>query len=161
MKLFRWSVAAAVCVAVFGCSEATSPRSSSVLGGNLVRLTVSLSAGEVTRGTPVTLHVKLVNEGGSTVTLHFNDACQVNPYIQDRTGKTVLPNDGGWACAAVLTDLTLQPGRGIDRDYVWTGSTDFSSEMPLRLLPPGRYFFSAEVPANETILRATVELLLK
>ena len=132
-----------------------------MIGENLVRLTVSSSAGEVVRGAPVTFHVTLTNEGSAPLTLHFTDSCQINPYIQDESGKTVLPYGGTWGCATVLTNLTLDPGAGIDRDYVWTGSTAFRSEMPLRPLPPGKYFFSAEVPANETTLRSTVAVILK
>jgi hypothetical protein len=158
MKLTRWFAAA---VTVLACSESTAPKSSTVIGENLVRLTVTSSAGEVLRGTPVTFHVRLVNEGSAPVTLHFRDSCQINPYIQDESGKTVLPDGGRWGCATVVTNLTLTPGTDVVREFVWTGSTEFRSEMPLRPLPMGAYYFSAEVPAEEITLRATVAVILK
>jgi Intracellular proteinase inhibitor len=161
MKLARWSAAAALVIAVVGCREATSPKSSTVIGANLVRLTVTSSTSEVVRGAPVTFHVSLMNEGATPVVLHFRDSCQINPYIQDQLGKTVLPEGGWWGCAAALTNLTLNPGNDVARDFVWTGSTEFRSEMPLRPLPAGGYYFSAEVPADEVTLRATVSVRLK
>jgi intracellular proteinase inhibitor BsuPI len=155
----RWLAAAMVLVAL-GCRESTAPASSSVIGGNLLRLTVTSSASEVARGMPVTLQVRLANEGASPITLHFNDACQINPYILNSLGKTVLP-EGGWrGCAGVLTNLTVTPGTDIVREFVWTGSTAFRSEEPLRPLPTGKYFFSAEVPSNEVTLRATLPVIL-
>jgi hypothetical protein len=148
-------------VVIGACSDPIAPISSTQLGANQVRLTVSASSPEVTRGSPVNLHVTLVNEGTQAVTLHFGDSCQINPYIRNTAGEIVLPGGGAWGCLTVLTSVTLAPGENITRDYVWTGSTDFASEMPLRPLPPGRYLFSAEVPAGETRLGAGVEITLK
>jgi hypothetical protein len=160
MKLIGRTVAAGLGALALGCNATTSP-SDTMIGANLVRLSVSSSASEVARGTPVTLQVKLSNEGTSPVTLHFNDSCQINPYIRNSTGQTVLPDGGSRACLGVLTDLTVSPGSDVFREFVWTGSTAFQSEMPLRTLPPGHYFFTAEVPASEGMLRATVPVTIK
>jgi hypothetical protein len=161
MNLLRWTAVAGMFVLVEGCGDATAPISSTQIGANQLRLTVSASASEVTRGTPVDLHVTLVNEGMQTVTLHFGDSCQINPYIRNSAGEVVLPAGGGWGCLTVLTDLTLAPKESLSRDYVWTGSTDFASEMPLRPLPAGTYVFSAKVPAAEMTLNAGVIVRLK
>jgi hypothetical protein len=61
----------------------------------------------------------------------------------------------------VLTQLTLVPGQPVVREYVWTGSTEFQSEMPLLPLSPGKYFFTAKVPANEATLTVTTQITLK
>ena len=161
MHLFRLTAAAGVIVVIGACRDATSPISNTELGANQVRLTVSASSSEVVRGSPVALRVTLVNEGTQAITLHFGDSCQIKPYIRNAAGEIVLPGGGAWGCLTVLTSVTLAPLENISRDYVWTGSTDFASEMPLRPLPPGRYLFSAEVPAGETRLRAGVEITLK
>jgi hypothetical protein len=161
MNLFRWAVVAGMLVVIGGCRDATSPISSTQVGANQVRLSVSASASEVTRGLPVNLHIALVNEGTRTVTLHFGDSCQIKTYIRNAAGDVVLPSGGGWACLTVLTSMTLGPLESVSRDYVWTGSTDFASEMPLRPLPAGRYVFSAEVPAGEARLSAGVGITLK
>jgi hypothetical protein len=132
-----------------------------MIGANLVRLSVSSSATEIVRGSPVTLQVRLSNEGASPVTLHFSDSCQINPSIQNSAGQTVLPEGGSRGCATVLTDLTVTPGNDVVREFVWTGSTAFQSEMPLRPLPVGQYFFTAEVPASEGKLKATVPVTVR
>jgi hypothetical protein len=161
MNLSRWTAVAGMLVVIGGCGDATAPISSTQIGANHVRLTVSASSSEVTRGSPVNLHVTLVNEGTQAVTLHFGDSCQINPYIRNLGGEIVLPGGGAWGCLTVLTSLTLAPQGSVSRDYVWRGSTDFASEMPLRPLPAGRYFFSAKVPAGEMTLSAGVGITLK
>jgi hypothetical protein len=161
MKLPCWIAVATIVVGGQGCRETVAPSSSTQIGENLIRLTVSSSASEVVRGAPVTLRATLVNEGTKAVSLHFGDSCQINPYIRNSVGETVLPSNGHWVCLTVLTELTLAPLQSVERDFVWTGSTTFSPEEPLRPFPPGKYSFTAEVPAGEGTLRATVEITLK
>jgi hypothetical protein len=157
MDLIRRTAAAGVLV-LAGCSQSIEPNTDKV--GALL-LTVSGSSAEIVGGTPMTFRVSLVNEGSEAVTLHFGDSCQINPYIRNALGEMVLPTGGGWGCLTVITQLTLLPGQPVVREYVWTGSTAFQSEMPLRSLPPGTYFFTAEVPQGEATLRATTQVVLK
>jgi hypothetical protein len=160
VKLIGRTLAAGLVVLTPGCSTATSP-SDTMIGANHLRLSVSSSASEIVSGSPVTLRVRLSNEGTAPVTLHFGDSCQINPFIQNSAGQTVLP-EGGWrGCLTVLTTLAVAPGNDVVREFVWTGSTAFQSEMPLRPLPPGQYFFTAEVPAGEVRLRATLPVTVK
>jgi hypothetical protein len=161
MKLMRWTVTAGTLAAIVACSESIGPTSSTRIGSNVVRLTVSGSSAEIERGSPVTFRVSLVNEGNEEVTLTFGDSCQIIPTIQNARGEIVLPEGGAWGCLTVITQLTLVPGQPVVREYVWTGSTAFQSEMPLRPLPPGKYFFTAKVPQGEATLRATTEVTLK
>ena len=157
MKLVRWYVPACF-VVLTACNDSVGPPSSTHVGANLVELTVSSSATEFVRGTPVSLQIRLQNRGPEAVTLHFGDSCQILPYVRDNLGKTVI---GGWACLTVLTSLALQPGEVVTREFVWTGSTAFSSEEPMRLLPAGNYLFTGEVPAGEGLLRASIRITLK
>jgi hypothetical protein len=159
MNLIRWTAVAGVVIATGACSEATAPSSSARVGDIL--LTVSSSSAEVVRGSPVTFRVNLVNEGTEAATLHFGDSCQINPTIRNAFGEIVLPEGGAWGCLTVLTQLTLLPGQPVVQEFVWTGSTAFQSEMPLRSLPPGKYFFTAKVPSGETTLSATTPVTLK
>ena len=159
MNLIRWTAVAGMLVATGACSEAIAPTSSASFGA--VRLTVSGSSAEVVRGSPVTFRVNLVNEGIEAATLHFGDSCQIKPTIRNALGEIVLPAGGAWGCLTVLTQLTLLPGQPVVREYVWTGSTAFQTEEPLLSLPPGKYFFTAEVPSGEATLRATIEITLK
>lgn len=159
MNLFRWTGLVVMVAAGGACADGTGPQSS-VRAGD-VRLTVHASAPEIQPGSPVTLRVELVNEGTQAVTLHFSGGCQIVPIIRNAAGDIVVPFGGSWACVAALTQLTLAPGQPVVREYVWTGSTDFQSEMPLRPLPSGRYIFSAIVPAGEGKLTASTGIVLK
>ena len=159
MNLIRWTAVAGIVVATGACSEAIAPDATDRVGA--IRLSVSGSAAEIERGSPVTFRVDLVNEGSEAATLHFGDSCQIVPTIRNAFGEVVLPSGGAWGCLTVITQLTLLPGQPVVREYVWTGSTAFQSEMPLRPLPAGKYFFTAEVPQGEATLRATIEVTLK
>jgi Intracellular proteinase inhibitor len=161
MNLLRRTAVTGMLVAIGACSEATAPTSSTTIGPNLIRLTVSSSSAVVVRGSPVKFAVSLVNEGAASATLHFGDSCQIIPTIRNELGEIVLPSGGTWGCLTVLTQLTLLPGEPVRQEFIWTGSTAFQSEEPLRALPPGKYFFTAEVPAGEATLRATIEVVLK
>jgi len=157
MNLIRWTCIAGMVVLAGACSEATGP--SAKIGA--IRLSVSSSSDEVVRGSPITFRVSLVNEGVEAATLHFGDSCQIVPTIRNASGEIVLPWGGAWGCLTVITHLTLLPDEPVIQEYVWTGSTAWQSEMPLRPLPPGTYFFTAEVPQGEATLRATTPVTLK
>lgn len=159
MNLIRWTAVAGILISTVACSETIAPASSARFGA--IRLTVSSSSREVVRGSPVTFRVNLVNEGSSAATLHFGDSCQIVPTVRNAFGEIVLPPGGAWGCLTAISQLTLLAGQAVLQQYVWTGSTAFQSEMPLRPLPPGRYFFSAEVPSDEATLRVTIEIILK
>ena len=159
MNLIRWTAVAGIVVATGACSGAIEPDANGRFGA--IRLSVSSSSTEIERGSPVTFRVDLVNEGSEAATLHFGDSCQIIATIHNAAGEIVLPEGGWWGCLTVITHLTLVPGQPVVREYVWTGSTAFQSEMPLRPLPPGKYFFTAEVPQGEATLRATIEVTLK
>lgn len=162
MTLFSRYASVSLLMAVASCHDPASPPSSTCIGDTLLCLTTSASAREFVAGSPVTLRISLTNEGVQPVTLHFGDGCQILPYIRDAGGEKVIPWGGGWGCTLALTQLSLAPGQSVVREYVWTGSTAFRSEMPLLPLPSGRYYFTAEVPAGEGILRSEpIELILK
>ena len=161
MKLFSASAFSVLVLGTAACQNPAAP-SSTIIDDNLIRLTATASASDVVPGTPVTLRITLTNEGTRSVTLHFNSGCQILPYIRDARGANVIPDGGGYGCTAALTQLTLAPGHSEIREYKWTGSNAFQSEMLLRPMPPGRYYFTAEVEANEAKLSTEpIELRLK
>lgn len=162
MNQFGRYAGALLLMAFASCNDPAAPISSTMIGDNLVRLTTSASARELTGGSPVTLRIALTNEGAEAVTLHFRNTCQILPFIRDSRGANVIPDAGGWGCGTALTEMSLGPGQSASREYVWTGSTAFQSEMPLVPMPPGRYYFTAEVQAEEGALRsAPIELILR
>ena len=123
------------------------------LGDGTLRLKLSASKTQFHAGTPDTLRVTLTNDSPSAIVLHFGSSCQILPYIRDDRGAVVLPAGGGWACLTVLTQLALSAHQSVTREFVWTGGTSFSSGVPQRLLPPGTYYASAEVPQGKDTLR--------
>jgi hypothetical protein len=152
-------------VSLFGliaCSSPMEPPSKVDVGGTTLSLSVTASGNEIVGSSPVTFTIRLLNEGAQSVTLHFGSGCQISPYIRASSGAVVLPSGGGWGCTTALTQLSLAAGESVVREYVWTGSTEFQSEMPLRPLPKGRYFFSAVVPSGEAMLRSrAVEVVVR
>jgi intracellular proteinase inhibitor BsuPI len=55
--------------------------------------------------------LKLQNTDATPVAITFPSSCQVMPYVVERaSGRIVEPSGGGWACATVITHLTLGPG---------------------------------------------------
>ena len=158
MNLIRWVAVAGILVAAGACGDSTAPTSSARFGD--IHLTVAASSREVLRGSPLTFHVELVNEGSSEATLHFKDSCQIVPTIRNALGEIVIPPGGDQGCLTVLTQLTLPPGQPVVMEYVWTGGTVFQAGAPPSV-PAGSYFFTAEVPADEATLRVTIGVTLK
>jgi len=124
--------------AAMGLALSMSATSQSIQGGQLDTLTILLS-----------------NASDSAVTLSFGSGCQVLPYIADAHGATVLPAGGGWFCTANITRLTLAPNERRASTLLWTGSTEFASEMPLRPLPAGRYSIWVTLTAQQVQLQST------
>lgn len=160
MNLSCRGVLVALLIGILGCHDPFGARSNTQVGANLVRLTVSTSASEVARGSPITIRATLTNDGTEVITLHFRDTCQILPYIRNTFGEIVLPADGSWGCGAMLTDLTLTPGQPVTQEFVWTGGDSLGTQMPLFFLPTGRYLCTVEVPALEVFLRASVVITL-
>ena len=76
------------------------------------------------------------------------------PYITNDRGSVVLPAGGAWVCTANLSQLDLAAGDRRTSTFVWTGSTEFASEMPLLPLPAGTYSIYAALSAQEVRLAA-------
>ena len=142
---------------LIGCrGSPTRPESGDAslrLEDGALRLALSASTTRLRAGTPDTLRLTLTNDSPSAIVLHFGSSCQILPYIRDDRGTVALPAGGGWVCFAVLTQLALAGRQSVTKEFVWTGGTTFASNMPLRALPPGTYYASAEVPLGKDTLR--------
>ena len=160
MNLSCRGVLVALLIGTLGCHDPFEPIPNTQVGSNLVRLTVSASASEVVRGSPVTIRATLTNDGTEAITLHFRDTCQILPYIRNTLNEIVLPADGSWGCGAMLTELALTPGQSVTQEFVWMGGDSLGTQMPLFFLPTGRYLCTVEVPALEVFLRASVAITL-
>ena len=127
-----------------------------------VRLSVAVSAAELTVGQVDTVVVTATNTTNRSFTLHFGSTCQVLPYIRRAGGAVVLPPGGAWGCGQALTTLSFAPRESKRSVYLWGGSDAWMTEMPLRALPAGTYELFAEMRASEfatTALPVRVQLL--
>ncbi len=135
---------------LFTCHE--QPLAPSSAAG--LTLTLSVTRSAIRGGEPDTITVALANTTNQIVSLHFASGCQLLPYITNDRGSLVLPPGGAWVCTANLSQLDLAAGDRRTSTFVWTGSTEFASEMPLLPLPTGTYSIYATLSAQEVHLAA-------
>jgi hypothetical protein len=130
----RWTgLTLAATVLAGGCgSGATSPTPAPT---GPVR--VSVSALPTLAGGTALFAIRLDNISSSPVNLTFPSSCKLLPYFTDRAGRAVIPEGGGFACLAVVTQLTLSPGVSLIETYTVTRGT--TPESPFIVLPPGEY----------------------
>ena len=100
-------LAAAACA-----SDPAAPSSSKhqVVAIPGLTLTATMSSTRLHLGQTGTLTIALHNDGPSSRTVNFGSGCQLLPYIERASDGALVYPDGGWACTANLTSLTLAPG---------------------------------------------------
>jgi hypothetical protein len=120
-------------VAAAGCGAMTSPSPNAP-----VRVTVQPTEALVGGSDTATFTLRVENITRSVVDLTFPSGCQVLPYFVDRgTGQAVTPRGGGFACAAVITHQTLEPGGSFTSVVtVAAGNEPVAGRI---VLPPGTY----------------------
>lgn len=156
--MFRYLFAAGLVLLGTACDgDVSGPDRSAGL-----ELSATVSSPTLVAGQPDTITVALENTTPVVVTLHFDDGCQILPFITDADGEIVLPSGGGWGCTAALSARSLAPHETQQVRFVWTGGMQFASEMPLAgALPRGVYYIHASLHAAEAELktaRVPVEL---
>ena len=130
---------------VIGCHN--EPLASPSAGG--ISLALSVAHTQFQRGQRDTIAITLTNATDTSVTLNFSTGCQVLPYIANGRGDIVLPSGGDYVCTAAFSKLQLAPGEQHTQALVWSGSTQFVTELPLLPLPPGIYSVFAVMSAQE------------
>jgi hypothetical protein len=142
MRDGRSCSALVLAVFVAAACGGTTPTSPSQQGP----LSLTVIAGPSRLGAPnpaLLFFISLTNNGSETLTLTFPSSCQVMPYIAERrTGRIVHPAGGSWACATVITTLTLVPGEA--RIEPVTVAT-VAAVPEIVQLPPGDYVIYAKV----------------
>jgi hypothetical protein len=124
-------LALSAAVLVAGCAgSATGPSPTAPIRVSVSQLPTFVA------GT-VLIAIRVENISDSVVNLTFPSSCQVLPYFTDRAGRAVTPVGGGFACLAVLTQQSLQPGVSFIQPFtIKPGSTP---EAQFVVLPPGEY----------------------
>lgn len=133
---------------IASCDSGPLGPSSTSNSADGLMLSVAVSRSQLRAGDLDSITITLANTNDHAVSLNFSSGCQILPYIADGRGTTVLPS-GGWACTAMLSRLDLAVGERRTVVLVWSGSTTFASEMPLRPLPSGVYTVFAALSAQE------------
>jgi len=144
------------CLVLAACNGASpsSPSDSPAL-----RLTATISQAVLQPGDIATLTFRLENTGTTAVTLQFPSACQVSPYIETAPGTVVYPGGGQWACAQVVTTLTLAPGGSKVEELQVRGGTSQMSSAPG--LPPGDYGAYARIDGSATLQSGKVAFTVR
>ncbi len=159
MKRFLIGIAA-LAVSASCDSGPLGPRSASDTAAGLT-LSLAVSRSQLRAGDLDSITISLVNNNDHAVSLSFGSGCQILPYVTDARGTTVLPGGGGWTCTMAISKLDLAAGERHTGVLVWSGSSAFASEMPMRPLPSGVYSVFAVLSAGEVRLATSpVNVLL-
>ena len=117
-----------------------------------LRLTATIDKIQLAPGATAVATFRLENTGSTAVTLDFSSSCQVMPFIALRPSNQIVhPAGGGWACATVLTQLTLAPNSAHDVQLQVIGR---DARPGLVTLPPGDYAFFARVESTQHALQS-------
>jgi hypothetical protein len=126
-------------VALAGCGSPSAPSDQAPL-----RLTVEPLQTLTGSASTAEFALKLQNTGSMPIAITFPSSCQVMPYVVERgSGRIVAPEGGGWACLAVITNLTLGPGEThTDTAHVMAGT---NQQSPFMVVPAGNYAIYARL----------------
>ena len=99
-------------------------------------------------GETSTLTVTLTNTLEEEVQLVFPTSCQALIFIRNATGRVMTPDKGTYECAAVASLLTLPAGASKTYTMQWGGGIEFGPAGTSTRVPPGSYYASAELRAD-------------
>lgn len=131
-------VAFAACV-----EEPTIPR----LGDQPVQVTLTTSHSVLGPGEVLTITATITNTLSEEVTLVFPTLCEVRVFVRDDRGAIVAPDKGVHNCPEITTQLNINAGGTVVREFAWAGGAQLDGAPPLPRLPAGQYFISATLDA--------------
>ena len=99
-------------------------------------------------GENTTLTVTITNTLEEEVELVFPTSCQALIYIRNASGRILTPENGTYSCAPVPSLLTIAPGAAKTYTTQWGGGIEFGPAGTSTRLPPGSYYASAELRAD-------------
>jgi len=99
-------------------------------------------------GENTTLTVSITNTLDEDVQLVFPTSCQALVFIRNTSGKVLTPENGTYECAEVPSLLTIVPGATKTYTVVWGGGIQFGPAGTSTRVPPGSYYASAELRAD-------------
>lgn len=99
-------------------------------------------------GENTTLTVTITNTLEEEVELVFPTQCQALIFIRNASGRVLTPENGNHACATVPSLLTLAAGAAKSYTVEWGGGIAFGPAGTSTRVPPGTYYASAELRAD-------------
>jgi len=99
-------------------------------------------------GESTTLTVKITNTLDEEVELVFPTQCQALIFIRNASGRVLTPENGDHVCASVPSLLTLAAGASKSYTMEWGGGIAFGPAGTSTRVPPGTYYASAELRAD-------------
>ena len=108
---------------------------------------ITASDRDLQPGENSTLTVTLTNTLEDEVQLVFPTSCQALVFIKSAAGRIMTPASA-YECAAVPSLLTLAAGASKTYTFVWGGGVEFGPAGTSTRLPPGSYYASAEMRAD-------------
>ena len=122
-----------------GCNRASDlvrPDPTLGLGGDdSLAIAVSVTPSAITPGQSARVDAMLTNRRGSPLTLHLASGCQLLYEVLDDAGRPA-PENGGFACTAALTTVTLAPHETVQRSFAWTATELVYPPISYRPRPP-------------------------
>ena len=114
----------------------------------IIPATITATDRDLQPGENTTLTVSLTNTLDEDVQLVFPTQCQAFIYIRNTSGKAVTPENGTYSCAAVPSLVTIVPGATKTYTVQWGGGIEFGPAGSSTRVPPGSYYASAELRAD-------------
>lgn len=99
-------------------------------------------------GENTTLTVTITNTLEEEVQLIFSTQCQALIFIRNAAGRVLTPENGHYDCASVPSLLTLAAGAVKTYTMQWGGGVQFGPAGTSTRVPPGSYYASAELRAD-------------
>ena len=112
--------------------------------------TITASDRDLQVGETATLTVSLTNPFDETVQLTFPTSCQAVVFIRDSRGRVTTPASKQYVCDALSSVLILAAGETKTFTTLWGGGVEFGAAGSSERVPPGSYYASGELRADQT-----------
>lgn len=114
----------------------------------IIPASISASDRDLEPGETSILTVTLTNTLDEPVQLTFPTSCQALVFIRNSSGRVFTPDGGTYECASVPSLLSLEVGQVASYTFEWGGGIEFGPPGSSPRVPPGSYFASAELRAD-------------
>lgn len=128
-----------------GCVEEAPP---AVFPEQIIPALITATDRDLQPGETTTLTVTLTNTLEEEVQLVFPTSCQALIFIRNSAGRVTTPEGGTYECASVPSLLTIPVGGTATFNMDWGGGVEFGPAGTSQRVPPGSYFASAELRAD-------------